>query len=119
MPRAKTLLLIAMMLWLPMKGVLAIAMPTCPGESPAVQMAAGSTEHGGCHGAQRGHEGDRPALPHVSCDHCMNCYLSVAPFLTAEPIPAASPRPDVPVVAGAESFLSRTPAPLDRPPLAS
>lgn len=108
-----------MMLWLPMKGVLAIAMPTCPGEPPAMQMAAGSMDHGGCHGSETGHEDSQSAAPHVNCDHCMNCYLSVAPFLTVQPILTASPQPDVPMAAGAETFLSHASDPLDRPPLAS
>jgi len=89
---ARRVILFLAILWLPLQGVVAVAMPFCPHSlgRPAIssepQAAHAHHAHGAHSLAPDSHPGQDPAQPEhsdLSCNGCGVCHLACAPAVAA------------------------------------
>ncbi len=97
MVRWKSILVLALLLWLPLQGIASVAMPFCRhAESMQASTAHGSDSHAGTHdpathaGGDTGHPYPMGADPHggvegsnLSCNDCGSCQLACAPVMAS------------------------------------
>jgi hypothetical protein len=108
----RSLALLLLLIWLPLQGVAAIAMPFCGHQ----QVPAGAA--GGHDGDHHEHASADHAVPPGNCDDCGVCQLACAPAM-----PSQSSLPAMSAATQRATFVRGMPPPfvpdpLQRPPLA-
>jgi hypothetical protein len=107
-----------MLLWLPMQGYAAQAMPFCQKHHSHEQLAESAPQEG-CHGQHNpDHHAQTLVKANLACDDCSSCHLIAQPALIVNPLSLGLDIVKPSQTLSNASFLPFFPEQPQRPPLA-
>lgn len=121
----RRLIAMLLMLWFPVQGWAALAMPFCQHAANAAMTAetlaqpvADVAEHCQQHNNKTSPAGAQPVADSAQCDHCAACHLAHTPMLMPLPLNLSGSVPTQRVESPAVFYYQIFPEQPQRPPLA-
>ena len=116
----RRLIAILLMLWFPVQGWAALAMPFCQhgtSDAAAVEITESMAGDHCQHHMDQNDVADQKATSSLLCDHCTTCHLAHAPVLLHPPVSLSEPIPAQRAESTTAYYYQIFPEQPQRPPL--